>query len=698
MPMRFMRILLSFSVSLFFGLFGVSSLSASVNSDLFPVYDSIKKNVAFWEMVYAKYPRTKGLIHDSDDLSIIYEVIDLLPSEAGGAVELNKEKVNNVKEKYRKILLAMAEGRQGQAENARVIALFQGNTSSARFKKAAESIRFQLCQKDHFVSGVIRSGAHLEEIKEIFRSYDLPEDLAYLPHVESSYNYKAYSKFGAAGIWQFTHSTGKRFMTVDYVLDERRDPIRATHAAARFLKENYLRLGDWPLAITAYNHGPNGMSRAKKQKGGYENILKEYESKSFGFASRNFYSEFIAARKVARNYKKYFGELELDKPVDVYEIEMPGFASVKDLSSSFKVDLATLKELNPALRPPVFEGRKYVPQGYRLRLPAQKRNLPHSASAIAYQAAQKRSHFYQVQRGDTAGSIARTQKIRLQDLLLANGLDSRARIYVGQNLRLPEDVEKGKKVQLASAESVILKAEFKKKPIQAEIKPQVSTQKTEPLQAKNKEKTTTSLRVASIQETLPLSAAEPQKEAVLADTIIGENAVVELSAEGKEEIAKESDISPEVLVGNLGVEDIGIVNGVERGTIRIEVDETLGHIAEWLNVSASSLRRLNGLSFKVPLRLDQQLKIEFAKVSKEDFEEKRYEYHKEIEEDFFNAYKIEGAILYRIKQGDNTWTLSHDTFDLPFWLIRKYNTAHDFNNLKHDELLIIPEVGKINAN
>ena len=148
---------------------------------------------------------------------------------------------------------------------------------------------------DRFREGLIRSGAYVDQIKEIFRSYGLPSDLAYLPHVESSFNPKAYSKFGAAGLWQFMRSTGKRFLEIDYTLDERRDPIRASHAAARLLKENYKALGTWPMAITAYNHGLAGMMRATRSKGNYEAIFKQYRSRLFKFASRNFYSEFLAA-------------------------------------------------------------------------------------------------------------------------------------------------------------------------------------------------------------------------------------------------------------------------------------------------------------------------------------------------------------------------------------------------------------------
>lgn len=704
--------------------FHLNHSQASVRQDPFPVYKSMKVNVAFWKKVYAEYPTTKGLIHDNRDLSIIYEVIDLVPEDQAGAREINKERVNRAKEKYRQILLSLAGGRSPQtSEEKKVLALFGGSPSS-QLSQAADAIRFQLCLKDHFLEGLVRSGAYLAEIKKIFRSYDLPEDLAYLPHVESSFNYKAYSKFGAAGIWQFTHSTGKRFMTIDYTLDERRDPIRASHAAARFLKENHNKLGSWPLALTAYNHGPNGMMRAKNQHGTYENILKNYKSKLFGFASRNFYSEFIAAREVAKNYRRYFGNVALEEPVSFVEVVMPGYAPIKDLSRHFQVDLATLSELNPALRSPVFEGRKYVPKGYKLRLPGINGQMTKLASFMpddAFVDKQKRSRFYQVKKGDSAGVIARKHGIKLEDLRVANGLNARATVYVGQNLRIPTQEEKvvllakveipakniapvkDVDVKKETREIVTLKAEMEKKAV-------TPRKKEEPVQQAKAPATPPEQVAAVVAEKLPQAGKQVKEEAAVPVVSAAEEPVMK-EAVAEEEQAKfdqgdvvdelpkaplaEPAFNPEVVTGNLLVEDSRTEKGRTVGSIRVEVGETLGHYADWLKAPTSSIRRLNGLSFGHPIKLGQRLKIEFAKVNKEDFEEKRYEYHKEIEEDFFAAYKIEGARLYRIKPGDNIWSLCQVDFDLPFWLIRKFNIAHDFNNLKLDEQLIIPVVREI---
>jgi membrane-bound lytic murein transglycosylase D len=698
---------------------------ASVSQDPFPVYVSMKANVAFWKKVYAEYPTTKGLIHDIRDLSIIYEVIDLVSEDQAGARKINKERVKRAKEKYRQTLLSLAGGQSPPtSEEKKVLALFGGSPSSSQLSQAADAIRFQRCLKDHFLEGLVRSGAYLAEIKKIFRSYDLPEDLAYLPHVESSFNYKAYSKFGAAGIWQFTRSTGIRFMTIDYTLDERRDPLRATHAAARFLKENHRKLGSWPLALTAYNHGPNGMMRAKNLLGTYENIFKNYDGKLFGFASRNFYSEFIAAREVARNYRRYFGNVTLAEPVSFVEVVMPGYAPIKDLSRHFQVDLATLSELNPALRPPVFEGRKHVPKGYKLRLPGKNGQMTKLASLMpddAFVDKQKRSRFYQVKKGDSAGAIARKHGVKLEDLLVANGLNARATVYVGQNLRIPTQEEKvvllakvetptenivpvkDVDVKKEAREIVTLKAETVKKA----VTPQ---KKEEPVQQAKTPSTPPEQVVAVVAEKLPQAGKQVEEEAAvpvvsaveepgMKETVAEEEQEKFVQGDVVDELPKapleESAFNPEVVTGNLLVEDSHTRKGRTVGSILVEVGETLGHYADWLQVPTSSIRRLNGLSFGHPIKLGQRLQLEFVKVSKEDFEEKRYEYHKEIEEDFFAVYKIEGARLYRIKSGDNIWSLCQDEFDLPFWLIRKLNTAHDFNNLKLDEQLIIPVVGEI---
>ena len=170
----------------------------------FPVYAAIKPNVAFWKKVYATYPSNQGIIHDNRNLDIVYDVIKLKYPEQPGARKINRTRIKRAKNKYKSILIHLSQGKKPSTpKEKRMVALFGKQAKRSTFRNAARNIRCQIGQKDRFRKGIIRSGAYLKEIMRIFQQSGLPVDLAYLPHVESSFNPKAYSKFGAAGIWQF---------------------------------------------------------------------------------------------------------------------------------------------------------------------------------------------------------------------------------------------------------------------------------------------------------------------------------------------------------------------------------------------------------------------------------------------------------------------------------------------------------------
>ncbi|MEE4114104.1 MAG: transglycosylase SLT domain-containing protein, partial [Desulfobacteraceae bacterium] len=423
-------------------LLGLSHLPVHAAEEPFPLYPVIDSNVTFWTNIYSHYSTTQAVVHDSVHLDIVYEVIDLKPADQPGARKTNRRRMRQATQQVESILKRLANHPQAEdADCRRVAALFEPGAGARVFSQARHRVRCQIGQRDRFQAGLIRSGAYIDRIRAIFQSNGVPEDLAYLPHVESSFNTNAYSKFGAAGMWQFTRSTGKRFMTVDYVLDERRDPIAAARAAAVLLKENHDRLGSWPLAITAYNHGAAGMLRAKAAHGDYPEIFRSYKGRTFKFASRNFYAEFLAARRVASDYQRYFGPLALDAPIRSRHLSLDGFAAFTDLCRHFEVSPQEVRALNPALRPPVFSGQKYVPKGYVLNLPdiheSDRLSLAEIPSHL-FKAAQKPSRFYTVQRGDTAGKIARMHRVKVDDLILANNMDRRATVYIRQTLRIPQ--------------------------------------------------------------------------------------------------------------------------------------------------------------------------------------------------------------------------------------------------------------------
>nr|MBF0223635.1 transglycosylase SLT domain-containing protein [Desulfobulbaceae bacterium] len=679
----------------------IPSFSAASESP-FPTFKSIEPNVAFWKKVYAEYPSTMGMIHDIDNLSVIYEVITVKSSDISGSRRANEKQIKQVKDKYRRILNNLAAHQTpSTAEEKRVAELFGSKGSPQVWKNAADNIRFQLCISDRFKAGVIRSGQHLAEIKTIFRNSGLPVDLAYLPHVESSFNYNAYSKFGAAGIWQFIRSTGRRFLEITYTLDERRDPITSSHAAAKYLKENYKKLNSWPLALTAYNHGAGSMIRAKSQLGNYENIFNNYDNKRFGFASKNFYSEFLAAREIAQNYTTYFKDITLDQPVQVQKVLMTGYAPIDSLAEHFNVNIETIRKFNPALRNPVYSGQKYIPKGYSLKLPSGLKDFDLLAMNVPpdlYQNEQKHSRFYRVERGDTAGKIARLHNVTLKDLIDINMLNRQSTIYVGQNLRIPTP---GEKIQIAVATlpepattvpkspvTVTTPAQpaLMPKPPEAPVVAEVPTpeppprlvllEKTVPAPS-SQDKTLTSQEIPEIR-----SFQDP------AEIIVAELPAVEPLT------SSVTEINPAVISGNFMVERVEEIKNQKVGFVQVEDTETLGHYAEWLEIPTQEIRELNGFRYGRQIRTHQLIKIPLGKVGKDLFEERRYEHHKEIEEDFFSAYKVVGIQAYSIKRGDNIWTLCQEELEIPFWLIKKYNPALNFESLMPKQQLTIPVIEK----
>ncbi|UCF94778.1 MAG: transglycosylase SLT domain-containing protein, partial [Desulfobacterales bacterium] len=194
-----------------------SALPAAAAADnLFPRYPCIQPNVAFWKKIYSEYSSDQGVIHDKQNLEIIYEVVDLVDSDRTGSQRMNRQRIKMAKKKYAKILAKLGRGELPTSpEEQRVADIFGPDATRSDFRRATHHVRCQIGQKDRFREGVIRSGAYLEDIKGILRAYGIPADLAYLPHVESSFEPRAYSKFGAAGIWQFTRSTARLFMQVD---------------------------------------------------------------------------------------------------------------------------------------------------------------------------------------------------------------------------------------------------------------------------------------------------------------------------------------------------------------------------------------------------------------------------------------------------------------------------------------------------
>jgi len=424
-PFRFAAVLVLVAAAFFHA----PPLAAAQSGSLFPLYESIRPNVAFWEKIYGSVSENTALLHDRRDLSLVYGSVTLWADDVPGASTWNQARLEQATAYYKDMLTRLSRGaRPADAEEARIRAMFNGRNSLGRMAIAADNIRSQRGLQERFREGVIRSGAYLPEIKDIFANYGLPLELAYLPHIESSFDVKARSKVGAAGIWQFTRATGQDFLRVTEAVDERLDPIVAADAAARYLSNSYNKLQSWPLALTAYNYGTNGMLRAKNALGGYERIFREYEEGYFKFAARNFYSEFLAALRVAKRLEND-SAMARHQPQTSRRHAVARSSYIGEIERVTGVDRQEIGRHNPALLPPILAGKAPIPQGHQLRLPAKKRN----AAGLAAKAT-----VHHVQAGETATAIAKRYKVSLSQLMQVNSLTSDEALIAGQRLAIPQ--------------------------------------------------------------------------------------------------------------------------------------------------------------------------------------------------------------------------------------------------------------------
>ncbi|GAK52533.1 lytic transglycosylase catalytic [Candidatus Moduliflexus flocculans] len=338
----------------------------------FPVPKELQYHVAFWKAVFSQYSRHQVLLHDSWYPQIVYEVIDLKSSQGLSTLLL----------KYRRILVSLHQKETSHRlgiltqEEARVYALFREISEPDRFEKAAYRLRIQCGQRESFLKAIQLSGVYQKRFDEIFQQYGLPTDLTRIPFVESYFNHRAYSYAGAAGIWQFMPATARMYgLRVNAKVDERYDPFKSAESAAQLLKANYELFGSWPLAITAYNHGPAGLLNAIEQLDTTDlgEITRKYKSERFGFFSRNYYAQFLAAAQIMLNYKDYFGEVERFAPLRYDVVTLTQSVYLDDLVSGLQIPKDELLALNRDLKHAIIQSKTPLPKNFVLKLPPGKK-------------------------------------------------------------------------------------------------------------------------------------------------------------------------------------------------------------------------------------------------------------------------------------------------------------------------------------
>ena len=752
---------------------------AQAADTLMPRPPELEPDVQFWIRVYTQIDTNGGFIHDADNLAVVYDTLHFdagaSPRERQKVVERDEERISAALRR-----VAAANGGSLAAEDQKIRDLWGAQVTPVRLRDAADNVRFQLGQADRFRAGLIRSGAWETHIAETLANLGLPAELAVLPHVESSFNPAAYSKVGAAGLWQFMRSTGRRYMRIDSAVDDRLDPFRSTEAAAQLLAYNYRLLGTWPLALTAYNHGAEGVRRAVQELGTTDivKIVRNYHGRTFGFASRNFYVSFLAALEVDRNPEKYFGPIERSSEARFQEVTVPAYVNIGPLAKTLKVDLSQLRALNPALLRAVWDGRRHVPKSYHLRLPSngEKWTSEMLAARLAPGdtfAGQPEPRRYRVRGGDTLASVAEQYGLTPTALAVANRIRTSAKLRPGRTLVLPEPPARTLVAAVTPAPPPtptpipVVGPQSPPPAIQVPVPAAAAPPPAEPgpngiYVVQNGDTLTDIARKVGLTEDellkingirnrdfifegqqltvkpgQPLSAAvtgapattagkppevaNPPTQVASAGPVGGgavpateaeQESAADAAAEAKASAPQEKEggqpvsaAQAEAISPALGPAaeseqsaDPTDYSVAKDDTIEVAAAETLGHYADWLSVSAQSLRKLNRMNHARPVVIGHRLKLDFARVSREDFETKRREYHQTLQAAYFAAHRIVGSEVYIVRRGDSLWTVTQRFSQLPIWLLRQYNPDLDFADLRPGTQVVMPRVEDVVAN
>jgi membrane-bound lytic murein transglycosylase D len=570
------------------------------------------------------------------------------------------------------------------------------------FQAAMNTMRFQGGMRSRFAEGLVRSWSYLPEMEQIFADAGVPLELTRLPHIESSFENRALSKVGAAGIWQIMPATGRLYLRVNRNVDERLNVRAATMAAAQILRENYEKLGTWPLAITAYNHGANGMRRAVDTVGttDFGIIVQRYRGPLFGFASQNFYAEFLAALELSQNYKQYFGDLLFAEPSRPVALE----ASTVGEPSTFSAFV------EPA-RPVTLEARVV---GER---------HPEIASRPQFEAPLQASL---VEPSPSLGVESTSMPVVVRPLPVASPPVAVASPGVGSSpapeAPRPVSVEKS---TLAQAPPAVMPSSVSAAPRQspsesrtlARVSPPVVSPPAPtlpPARAKvyrvrpgdtlfaiAQRHETTVAAVASLNglnqrtgvkagQTLRLPA--PPQPVVSAEKMPQKGMIVPVVAPVKSAAALPvhrtilTEVTP---VPAAQADDRFHIKG---DTISVAAQEQLSQYAEWLNVPVQRLLSLNRLSKRQTPALGTTLRLDFSRVSATQFTQRRLQYHRGLEEAFLRRYRVGAVATRKLKRGETFMSVSRETRNVPLWLLQRYNTHIDLKAARPGTELRIPKV------
>jgi len=666
------------------------------HADHLPYRQELSPDIAFWKKVFTEVSSNQYIIHDSQYLSIIYTTVTF---DSTVSERKRQKDLKVIKKKYEDLLWRFHGNEKNtvnlQLWERRIFDKFKSINESDKFKNAARRVRAQQGIREKFVKGLERSFAYLPMMEEIFSRFNLPRELIYMPHIESSFAINAASRVGAKGMWQFMRSTARYFLKMNRSVDQRFDPIYSTEAAAKLLKNNYNELKDWALAITAYNHGLAGMKRAKgKFDGDYLKIREGYLKRSFGFASKNFYPEFLAVVEIMDSLDHYFPKFE-QHPLFVFnEIILIKALNIPRFARQSNLDLNELKWLNPSFKREVWRGTSLLYSGYTLRIP-ENVNLERALALLGFDDATTLSSSA---RGNNPAADETTDpsiKISFSKPNVERG-DNEHRIALSF---LPSFEEPEKEIK-----PVTFAATYKPG---VKVNAEVAVKETKLDEwfrgAPYKKEAHENLFAASFSkpgvnpgeiETARFQFNPNDEETIqnpVAKSIVSDEPI---STSVVENVSRNRQISNASY--SLSLNEIKQILRqrlqVHDGKIVIFPHETIGHIADWLGISAGYIRSLNNLHYGQKIYFGQELRINFSHISPEQLTAQRLAYHLDLIRGMLNGKSELQLVEYKVNPGENLWNISRRRYDFPVNLLLYFNDLNKLERLHPGDIIKLPVI------
>ncbi len=287
---------------------------------------------------------------------------------------------------------------------------------------------------DKIAAGLSRSGRYLPMIHQTFAEEGLPQDLAMIAFIESSFLPHARSPKSAHGIWQFMPRTGRQYgLKSNGIVDERSDPEKATRAAARYLAYLHEIFGDWYLAMAAYNAGEGKIMRAMDRTGARD-FWELARTGAIRRQTQNYVPAFLASVLISKNPSHYGFDVVLEPPLEFETVRLDRSVSLEDVARAAELPVSDLERLNPELRSPVTPQQ---PEGYELKVPGGTREAMLVALAAVPTARPPAFKTHVARKGDTLPKIARRYGVSVSSLASANSLTTRSRVARGQEIMVP---------------------------------------------------------------------------------------------------------------------------------------------------------------------------------------------------------------------------------------------------------------------